>query len=585
MGFIHVLPPETARLIAAGEVIDRPASALRELLDNAIDSGASEIAVRIEEGGIGLMRVVDDGSGMDASDLGLACLPHATSKIASADDLLRAKSLGFRGEALASIAAVARLYIVSKDEASVSAHRLVSQPGSAPRIAACAGRIGTSVTATALFKDFPARRQFLKRPQAEASLCRQAFEDKALAHPSIGFRYESGSGAPTILRPCSRLERVSALHAEARGDFLHLVKFSGSGFEGELAIAGPAFSRPDRRLMQAFVNRRRVQEFGLLGALDYAFSGYLPGGLHPYAFLFLEVDPAFADFNIHPAKKEVRFKDADSPKRAMISAVQAFLGELSRRDPAQALPDPSVELELDLAPAPAPSETFYGEPADGRARYAHTNYDGSPESSHDWSAFDEVRDRAASGSRPGLPSPPPSRDFRYLGQVLGPFLLFERQGELWFLDQHAAHERMLFDELSAKPQASQELLVPEIIEPEDETEDALLAEAAPRLAEAGFRLEREDSSWLVAAAPPELAKGAANAARSLARESGDARRASRAMAACRAAIKDGDALDDVTAEELIARALRLPEPRCPHGRPIWARITREQLYKLVHRTL
>jgi len=559
MGFIHVLPPETARLIAAGEVIDRPASALRELLDNAIDSGASEIAVRIEEGGIGLMAVVDDGSGMDASDLELACLPHATSKIASADDLLRAKSLGFRGEALASIAAVARLDIVSKDEASASAHRLVSQPGSAPRIEACAGRRGTSVTATALFQDFPARRQFLKRPKAEAALCRQAFEDKALAHPSIGFRYESGSLSPTILRPSSRLERVSALHAEARGDFLHLVKFSGSGFDGELAIAGPAFSRPDRRLMQAFVNRRRVQEFGLLGALDYAFSGYLPGGLHPYAFLFLEVDPALADFNIHPAKKEVRFKDADSPKRAMISAVQAFLGELSRRDPAQALPDPSVELELDLTPAPAPSETT------------------------DWSAFDEVRDRAASGLGPSLPSPPPSRDFRYLGQVLGPFLLFERQGELWFLDQHAAHERMLFDELSAKPQASQELLVPEAIEPEDAAEEALLAEAAPRLAEAGFRLEREGSSYLVAAAPPELAKGAAEAARSLARESGDARRASRAMAACRAAIKDGDTLDDTTAEELIARALKLPEPRCPHGRPIWARITREQLYRLVRR--
>jgi DNA mismatch repair protein MutL len=538
------------------------------------------------------MSVVDDGSGMDGEDLELACLPHATSKIASAGDLLRARSLGFRGEALASIAAVARLEIVSKDQSSVSARRLVSQPGAAPRIEACAGRRGTSVTATALFQDFPARRQFLKRPQAEAALCRQAFEDKALAHPSIGLRYESGSGSPTILRPSSRLERVSALHAEVRHDFLHLVKFSGSGFEGEIVIAGPAFSRPDRRLMQAFVNRRRVQEFGLLGALDYAFSGYLPGGLHPHAFLFLEVDPALADFNIHPAKKEVRFKDSESPRKAMISAVQAFLGELSRRDPAQALPDPSAELELDLEPASAPSGTLYGEQGNDIPSYtqqsrpagsSYASYGGSPGSGRDWAAFDEVRDRAAAGSRPGLPSPPPGRDFRYLGQVLGPFLLFEREGELWFLDQHAAHERMLFDELSARPVTSQELLVPEIIETEDEAEDTLLTEAAPRLAEAGFRLEREDSSWLVAAAPPELAKGAAEAARSLARESGDARRATLAMAACRAAIKDGEELDEEAAEELIARALKLPEPRCPHGRPIWTRITREQLYRLVRR--
>jgi DNA mismatch repair protein MutL len=204
-------------------------------------------------------------------------------------------------------------------------------------------------------------------------------------------------------------------------------------------------------------------------------------------------------------------------------------------------------------------------------------------SSRDWSAFDEVRERVASGDTPARPSPPPSRAFRYLGQALGPFLLFERSGELWFLDQHAAHERMLFDELMSKAVASQELLVPEELLAEDEEEDALLAEAAPRLREAGFRLEREGDAWLVAAAPPELAKDAAGAARELARETGDARRSACALAACRAAVKDGDELDEATAMELIARALELPEPRCPHGRPIWTRITREQLYKLVRR--
>lgn len=575
MGLIRVLSPETARLIAAGEVIDRPASALRELIDNAIDSGASEIAIRIEEGGIGLIRVVDDGLGMDRADLELAVLPHATSKIASADDLLRARSLGFRGEALPSIAAAARLEIVSKDEASPSAHRLVAEPGSAIRIEACAGRKGTSATVSGLFKDFPARRQFLKRPQAEAALCRQAFEDKALAHPALGFRFESGSGQALLLRPASRLERVAALHGEAPRDFLHAIKFSGAGFEGELVVAGPAYSRSDRRLMQAFVNRRRVQEWGLLGALDYAFSGYLPGGLHPFAFLFLEIDPALADFNIHPAKKEVRFKEPEGPRRAMIAATQAFLAELAHRDPAQAMPDPSVELELDLVPTePISRPRPYGE-----ARFSPSQATAGP----DWSAFDEVRDRAAAGASPELPPPPPPRDFRYLGAALGPFLVFEREGALWFLDQHAAHERMIFDRLMSRPTESQELLMPEVIEVEDDEEDRLLEEAAPRLEEAGFKLEREGGSWLVAAAPAELLKGAAAAVRELARESGDARRAARALAACRSAIKDGDALDDAAAEELIARALDLPEPRCPHGRPIWTRITREQLYKLVRR--
>jgi DNA mismatch repair protein MutL len=566
MGSIRVLSPLTTRLIAAGEVIDRPASALRELLDNAIDSGAAEISARIEEGGIGLIRVTDDGSGMDRADLELAIFPHATSKIATADDLLTAKSLGFRGEALASIAAAASLEIGSKDEASPSAHRLVSRPGSEPRIEACAGRRGTAVSVSGLFKDFPARRQFLKRAQTEAALCRQVFEDKAAAHPALGFRFESGSGSPEMLRPASRLERVAALHPEAPRALLHSIRFSGKGFEGEIIAAGPAYSRPDRRLMQAFVNRRRVQDWSLLGSLDYCFSGYLPGGLHPFAFLFLEMDPALADFNIHPAKKEVRFKDPEAPRRAMNSAVQAFLGELARRDPAQTLPDSSAELGLELRPARPPSEGQWRPPSGERPS---------------WEAFDEIRER--SPSSPPLPSPPPLRDFRYLGSALGPFLLFEREGALWFLDQHAAHERMIFDELMARETESQVLLVPEPIDCEDQAEEARIEAAAPELRAAGFALEREGDSWLVTAAPPELSSGAAQAVRELAAGSGDRGRAARALRACRSAIKDGDSLDAASAEELIARALRLSEPRCPHGRPIWSRITREQLYRLVRR--
>jgi DNA mismatch repair protein MutL len=563
MGSIHVLSPETARLIAAGEVIDRPASALRELIDNAIDSGASEISARIEEGGIGLMRVVDDGSGMDRTDLEIALSPHATSKIRTADDLLTARSLGFRGEALASIAAAATVEITTKSGDSPSAHRLVSVPGSAQRIDACAGRRGTAVTVSGLFKDFPARRRFLKRPQTEAALCRQAFEDKAAAHPALGFRFESSSGTPQVLRPSSRLERVSDLHPEARRSFLHSVKFSGAGFEGELVIASPSFSRSDRRLMQAFVNRRRVQDWSLLGSLDYAFSGYLPGGLHPFAFLFLEIDPSLADFNIHPAKKEVRFKDPELPRRAMSSAVQSFLGELVRRDPDQSRPEP---------PGFGLGDVFHPTPSLPMSA-----------AKPGWAAFDEVRERIVSGASPALPSPSPQRDFRYLGAALGPFLVFERENALWFLDQHAAHERMLFDGLMARPPESQELLIPEEIESEDEEETARIEAAVPRLAEAGFRLERQGMNWHVTAAPPELSGAAAEAVRELARGSGDPRRAARALAACRAAIKDGDRLDDTAAEELIAQALTLPEPRCPHGRPIWSRITRDQLYRLVRR--
>ena len=217
----------------------------------------------------------------------------------------------------------------------------------------------------------------------------------------------------------------------------------------------------------------------MLGPLDHAFSGYLPGGLHPFAFLFLEIDPSLADFNIHPAKKEVRFKDPEGPRRAIHSAVQAFLGELvgaTRRRPCPTL---------------------------GRARAgaaAGTGATGSRGRSHRPGVFGRkaelgsLRRRARErglGHRAALPSPLAPRDFRYLGSALGPFILFEREGALWFLDQHAAHERMLFDRLMERPPESQRLLVVQELEPEDEAEDDRIEAAAKGLRDAGFGLERD----------------------------------------------------------------------------------------------
>lgn len=591
MGIIKVLPPATARLIAAGEVIDRPAAALRELLDNAIDSGAKEISVRIEEGGIGLIHVVDDGSGMDAEDVALSVLPHATSKIASADDLLRARSLGFRGEALASIAAAARLEIQSRTATATSAHRLVVGPGAQPeeglRVEATAGRRGTSVSVSGLFSDFPARRQFLKRPQAEAALCRQVFIDKAAAHPSVLFRFESGKGGKTeVLMPQDHAGRIADCYPEPPRALLHSVQFSGAGFDGEAVIAGPSFFRPDRRLVQVFVNRRRVQEWSFLQALDYGFEGFLPGGAHPCAFLFLEVDPALADFNIHPAKREVRLKDPDGPRKALVQALRSFLGELAHRDPAQVLPDAGIEL--DLAPEPTyGAAAVYGprETAASAGRAAFRPWTPGLEGSHPrdarrWSGTEELRERVAPLPEPGAPLP-----FRYLGSALGPFLLFEMDDALYFLDQHAAHERMLFDAFCAKPPPSQELLVAQPVEAESDDQEARIEAMASVLADAGFRIEKEAEGLVVTAAPEPLAGDPAGALRELARGgiADDPLRSANALAACRAAVKDGDELDAAAATELIAAALALPEPRCPHGRPLWTKLTREQLYKLVRR--
>ena len=613
---IHVLPPETARLIAAGEVIDRPAAVLREFLDNALDAGARDVQVEIEGGGAALVRVVDDGEGMGREDLELAVLPHATSKIAVADDLLRARSLGFRGEALASIQAAARLEITSRDEAGASAHRLVAGPGTPATIQAVPGRRGTACEASRLFENFPARRQFLKRAQAEAALCRQVLVDKALAHPDVAFRYSSEGRTLLALRPESQEDRVASCYPEAPRDLVYRVRFSGEGFEGSVVLAGPAFFRSDRRLMQVFVNRRRVQDSGLLSALDYAFSGFLPGGAHPEAFLFAEVDPALADFNIHPAKREVRFKDAAALRRGVVKAIQGFLGELARREPAKAAPS--------FAEASLPGFAFgggiegadtYGRGEDGGTfgggeggagcgggagrAFGAGAYGGSrgpgasPRSGMSWEELSAFRETAAPLPRPLAAAEGPSEGGpaspRYLGKALGLFLVVESGDALYLIDQHAAHERLLYDELSAGAPAVQELLVPLVYEPEDEAEDARLALLAPALAEAGFGLEREGGAWLLTSAPAMLRGGVEGALRELVALGGagakDAAAAARALAACRAAVKDGDELDPASARELALRALALPEPRCPHGRPVWVRLSRSELFRLVRRTV
>jgi len=327
--------------------------------------------------------------------------------------------------------------------------------------------------------------------------------------------------------------------------------------------------------MQVFVNRRRVQEWSLLQALDYSFEGFLPGGAHPCAFLFLEIDPALADFNIHPAKREVRFKDPDGPRRALTHALRDFLDSLVSRDPSQAAPDSGMELGLDSAPAVGiramPREAANPAGLAGYAGHAGPSYP-------DWSLA-ELRERAAP-----LPAAAPALAFRYLGSALGVFLLFEKDGELFLLDQHAAHERLLFDRFSARSPVSQDLLLPQELEAESDVEEERIEALSGSLAEAGFRLERREGRLLVAAAPAELAEDPAGALRELVRSgAADPIRQLRATAACRAAVKDGDELDEGAAMELIAAALELPEPRCPHGRPIWVRITRDQLYRMVRR--
>lgn len=571
MARIHILPAETSRLIAAGEVIDRPASALRELIDNAIDSGASSIGVEIEKGGIDLIRVSDNGSGMSKQDLSLSILEHATSKIESADDLLIARTLGFRGEALASIAAVARLEMTSKEPGAETAWRLRQETTGEPSLEPVAAREGTTVTVKGLFESFPARRQFLKRPPSEALLCRQVFVERALAHPGITFIW--GSGAESERYPAASLEeRIALLYREIPRTILSRFEIEAGGASFTTVYADPSFHRKDRKYLQVFVNRRRVPEWGFLGTLEYAFSEYLPGGMKPCAFLFIEIDPSQADFNIHPAKREVRIKNPEPMKSGFYSGLRAQLHSVLGSGPTDM--SAGIVRETNL-PGFNPQPGTYAASSGG----AFTN---PVEDRAFWDRLQTTTHNPSSGWYDSSASP----SFRYLGRAFGPFLVFAKGEELFILDQHAAHERILYDEITAGTSTSQPLLVPFVFEGESDGEEARLKKALPELERMGYRIEASNSSFIVSGMPSLLGDKAMPALVDAFKETAiDDNPAKGIMAsiACHAAIKDGEPLDDSAARALIEKALTLPFPRCPHGRPIWVRLDRTSLYRMVGR--
>lgn len=587
---VRELPPEVARKIAAGEVIDRPAAVVRELLDNAIDSSADSITVEIEEGGIASVRVSDNGSGMTRDDLAICARPHTTSKIRCEDDLLALSTLGFRGEALASIAAVSKLTITTTRDGR-EAWELCEGAIKPSRLAR-----GTVVHSRDLFGNFPARRKFLKRQSAETSMCRQIFMEKALAWPSVSFRLVTDGQNRMILPATERqLERVIAAASPQEPDsFFYEQRGNGQGFAFTLILGSPEARRSDRKDLMVFVNGRRINEYSLVQAIEYGSEGHFPNGGHPFAFLFVSIDPSLVDFNIHPAKREVRFRDAGELHKAVSSTTREFYrryevariassasGDLTLTQlfgGASSLPE-NAPLADEALPRYHATSALYDQAGFAQTAFARATFARAALAP---SATDNPSER-------GEPSPAePSGPFRILGQTLGTFIAVERGGSLYLIDQHAAHERILYDELCERKGHRQELMVPYRVETDTEEENAALRERASELSAAGFSLEEEGTgTWLVTAVP-ERWKGTEDDLREglVSARSGPEALLSRlfALAACRAAVKDGDVIDADAARRIVSKAFELREPVCPHGRPVWIRLSREDLYRAIKRT-
>ena len=569
---IRVLPPEVAGKIAAGEVVERPASVVKELVENALDAGAADVRVELQDGGKRLVRVVDNGSGMGQEDAVLCFRRHATSKIASEEDLGRIQSLGFRGEALASIAAVSRLTLKTSDGATERGTQVVREAEKLVSVSDTAFPRGTSVEVRDLFFNLPARRKFLRSDRSELTLIAKYLTTAALAHPGVRFVLQHGGREALNAPPVAGLrERVFQLYGRTVLDGLIELDYAeGEGRASGLA-SSPLAGRLDRAHQFFFVNLRPVRDRILQAALNQAYAGRLEKDRSPEAFLFLTAPFAEVDVNVHPAKSEVRFADAQAVFRLVLRAVEAAMGRGSGVK--------AVYPSGAAAPADGPrveeEQKSLGLPRGGPGE--------AVESGRRWtSSLPGVRES-------GSPAGP-----QLLGQYLDMYIVAAAAEGLLVIDQHNAHERVLYEKYleidRARAWPRKTLLVPVILDLSP-AQAASFEENAALLDELGFGAEPMGGRSLAIKEYPDIfrTEEARDVFLALLEEAGDDRPADRrarflATLACKTAIKAGQPLTGEKMAYLVEELFRTSQPAlCPHGRPVVVRLERAQIEKGLRR--
>ena len=556
---VRRLPQHLVNKIAAGEVVERPASAVKELVENSLDAGACVIGVDLRDGGAALIRVTDDGHGMTAEDLELALERHATSKLAD-ENLDAIDTLGFRGEALPAICAVSRFTITSRSaDSSTDATRIEGAGGVIASRLAVPGDAGTSIAIGDLFYNTPARLKFVKSPQTELATSLRTVAQLALAHPDVQFRV-TNNGRPVLTAPSARdlRSRIGALWGhDVAGRLLHVDR-TEHGVHVHGLASPPDLHRGGRDDVVLVVNGRPVRDPALFQAVLAAYRPTLPRDRFPLVALWISMDLADVDVNVHPTKAWVRFRHP----RLVHEMVMAAVGEALR----QRTVVPAVEL-------PSRPEWAFGAPAEGA---------GAP--AEQAALFNEA---AAPYGRPALG--------RVLGQVQDTFVVAASEDEVFFVDQHAAHERVIYERLQAALASgappSQELLFPEPLELAPAAR-ALLERWRGPLERLGFAFEGFGGDSIVLSAVPGLLK--ADEPRRLVEAAVDDLSGPRAgepvldrvlsFVACRAAIKANTALSGEEMERLVGELSATAAPYfCPHGRPTMSRISMSDVRREVKR--
>lgn len=592
---IHLLPDLLISQIAAGEVVERPASVLKELLENAVDAGATAIQVQLEEGGVKLIRVTDDGCGIAKEQLTLALTRHATSKISSLEDLERVATMGFRGEALASIAAVARVTLTSRAAGAAHAWRLAGDPGTgtAAQAEPAALVAGTVVEMRDLYYNTPARRKFLKSEGTELAHCTEVLKRVALAHPEIAFTLAHNGRVSLQLPRTDSRRRTAAILGD---DFLadsRSVDVSAGGLSVIGHAAHPAHSRARSDAQYCYVNGRFVRDKVLSHALREAYQDMLHGSRYPAYCLFITLDPAGVDVNVHPAKTEVRFRDSRAIHQFVYHAVnRALSAPLGGLAEAAAAPEPSARPNFPTFTPPRQDSLLASEPAVAAytgfvaaARPASTGYvaaDAAPQFS------------PASPMPAAAPGEAPPLGYA-LAQLHGVYILAQNASGLVVVDMHAAHERILYEKLKAafddRAIATQALLIPAVFQAAA-LDVAAVEEHPQALAALGFDIAVVGPAQLAVRAVPALLQSGdpASLARSLLaelREHGAtqlmAARRNELLAtmACHGAVR---ARRQLTLPEMNAllRQMEATEraDQCNHGRPTWVQLGMDELDRL-----
>jgi DNA mismatch repair protein MutL len=642
MGKIRELSPAMVNLIAAGEVVERPASAAKELLENAIDAGATRVELTVERGGKDLVRVSDNGSGIARDDLPLAFRPHATSKLAEADDLNRIRSLGFRGEALAAIAEVSRVTCRTRTADEESGTEFTVEAGVAAPARDAAAPVGTTIDVRNLFFNTPVRRQYLRSDATEASHVSDTFARVALAHPDVHMTFRSGGRVLYDLPAAAGLrERIATFFGQELADALLWVENRTGPIHVRGYVGHPSQSRSSNKTQFLFVGGRYVRDRSLSHALAEAYRGLIMVGRYPVTFLFLDLPPDQVDVNVHPTKIEVRFRDGHAVYSQLLASIrQTFLAsDLHTRLQAPPVTATITAASGSAAPppsTPAPTSPNQPEPAfqlsslgDRRQEVASWFQPSAPSpsfttrpepewvgslpprpevSAPDRIGFDEFDAIPGEPPEPTTASSPPAPTPSSLHSQTSPtraiqvhdtYLIVETDDGMVVIDQHALHERILYEELRARLDRegieSQRLLVPEPVDLGAGGASELL-ERRDVLARLGLDVQPSDGETLSVASIPAMLRHVP--VDRLIRDLADHFRSTPLdpqpdavledvlnMIACKAAIKAGQALSAQEIDTLLQRRhLVLNTHHCPHGRPTALTFTRAELERQFGRT-